>query len=607
LRAFIQSEAVSLTTTVRCAIRLLLFLMVGLPLSAKTWYVRADGGTRGQCNGKADVAYPGTNKNCAFNDFRYLWMDGAYGNSAWVISGGDTVVIRGCAALPEQQNPDNPHCRIGSDNSKNTGMFCQGVSSYWGCSMPPPPSGTASNHTRILGACAFGTYTCTPVIGYPYTSNNLTQLYSGWNAHGLMYLNGASYIDIEGLELTTHNGACSTLGAPTYPKGCRTSVPTNDFGRWGIVTTNTTSNVALQDLYIHGFTNIGIGGAIGGPFTLTRVNMSFNAFAGWNFDDGHSTPDAAGSSITQSYVTMVGNGCLEEYPIVHTQFPALSCWDSGSGGFGDSWSGQNTHLDSFTCDHCTIAYNTKDAAIGPHTRLKNLSITNSLFAGNMGQQGKWGMQPNSTTVFTNNLVMGNCNRMAQQLPGAAQNFDRTTGLPGSYLNTYCRAAGTAFDYFADANSTVLFANNTFVTYSPTVFDFGCGTQNACAPYVIKNNIFLGYLNPGMPSYSGEVPGLYYREAGATTASTHNIEFGLRDGDCPPVGGSGNICADPLFVAKPRGTGTTFAEPELDNFNFHPASGSPAIGHGVAVSGITTDHHGSARPNPPSIGALEPNP
>ena len=303
------------------------------------WYVRTDGGTRyssnvttGQCDGQADVAYPGsgTNQHCAFNDFRYLWMDGTYGNSAWVIAGGDTVVIRGCAALPEQQNPDNPHCRIGADNSKDTGIFCQGVSSYWGCSMPPPPSGTASNHTRILGACAFGTYTCTPVIGYPYTSNNLTQLYSGWNAGGLMYLNGASYIDIEGMELTTHNGACSTLGAPTYPKGCSTSVPTDDFGRWGITMTNTTSNIALQDLYIHGFTDIGIGGPIGGPITLTRVSIDFNAFAGWNMDDGQSTPDAPGSSITQSYVTMIGNGCLEEYPIVHTQFPALSCWDSGS-------------------------------------------------------------------------------------------------------------------------------------------------------------------------------------------------------------------------------------------------------------------------------------
>jgi hypothetical protein len=67
-----------------------------------TWYIRTDGGTRysanvttGQCDGKADSAYPGTgtNQHCAFNDFRYLWDDnsGAVGSGAWVIAGGDTL------------------------------------------------------------------------------------------------------------------------------------------------------------------------------------------------------------------------------------------------------------------------------------------------------------------------------------------------------------------------------------------------------------------------------------------------------------------------------------------------------------------------------------
>jgi hypothetical protein len=60
-------------------------------VAPQTWYVRADGGSRysagvttGQCDGKADVAYSGsgTNQHCAFNDFRYLWMGGTYGNSA---------------------------------------------------------------------------------------------------------------------------------------------------------------------------------------------------------------------------------------------------------------------------------------------------------------------------------------------------------------------------------------------------------------------------------------------------------------------------------------------------------------------------------------------
>ena len=130
---------------------------------------------------------------------------------------------------------------------------------------------------------------------------------------------------------------------------------------------------------------------------------------------------------------MVGNGCLEQYPIVITQFPALSCWDSGSGGFGDSWSGQATSLDSFSCDHCNISYNAKDGAMGPHTLIHHISLTNSVWIGNMGQSGKWGQDANSTFLFQNNLLVGNCMRMSQQLPGAVQNFDIGTGLGGSHI------------------------------------------------------------------------------------------------------------------------------------------------------------------------------
>jgi hypothetical protein len=590
----------------KCGV-LLTFLVaiVALPLSATTWYVRADGGTResanthsGQCDGKADVAYPGSGRNqhCAFNDVRYLWMDGTYGNSAWVISGGDTVVIRGCTALPGQQNPDNPHCRVGQDNATNSNIFCQGVSAYWGCSMPPPPSGTAGNHTKILGGCAFGTYTCNPVAGYPYTSNNLTQLYSGWNNNGLMYLNGSQYVDVEGLELTTHNGACSTVGAPAYPAYCSSGSPASDFGRWGIITTNTTSNITLQDLYIHGFANLGLGGPIGGPFTLTRVFIGFNAFAGWNMDDGKSTPDAPGSSITASYVTMEGNGCKEEYPIVHTQFPALSCWDTNSGGFGDSWSGQDTKLDSFICDHCVMAYNTKDGFIGPHTLISSLKITSSESYGNMGQQWKWGTPPGSTTIFENNLTVGNCQRMSEPLPGASPGYNR-------HLSGFCRAAGDVLSFFIAANSTVLFANNTIVGYSPAMLDVGCERSSPCnsTRFVFRNNIVLGYLNPR--NNPNEPPGLFYFSDPVKVDSDHNLFFNLRSKPCPLLGRPDLICESPAFVNQPPLT--LASEAQLDKFNFHPTSSSPANGHGTAVSGITADYYGKARPNPPSIGAVEP--
>jgi hypothetical protein len=590
----------------RCAALLTFVLaIVTLPLSAATWYARADGGTRysaqahsGQCDGKADVAYPGsgTNRHCAFNDVRYMWMDGTYGNSAWVISGGDTVVIRGCAASPYQQHADAPHCRIGWDKATGNdsqNFWCAGVNAFWGCSMPPPPSGTSSQHTRILGACAYGTYTCNLVTSYPYTSNNLTQLFGGFNVGAVMYLSGSHYVDVEGLEITSHNGKCTRVGAPAYPAWCSTDLPLSDFAKWGIITTNTTSNIILQDLYIHGLATEGIGGPIGGPFTLTRVFVGFNAFAGWNFDDGHSTPDAPGSSITASHVTMEGNGCLEEYPIVHKQFPALSCWDSNSGGFGDSWSGQDTKLDSFVCDHCVMAYNTKDGFIGPHTVIHYLKITNSESYGNMGQQWKWGTSPDSTTIFENNLTVGDCRRMAEPLPGAPPGYNR-------HLSGFCRAAGDVFAFFAAANSTVLIANNTVVGYSATTFDLGCSPAGACnsTAFTFTNNIFLGYFLKG-----AEPPGLIYSEDHSVKVNaSHNIEYGNRSGYACR---SGDICSDPHLVNEPPQQGWT-NQTFLDNFNYYPSGGSPANGHGTLITGVSSDYFGISRPNPPSIGAVEPN-
>lgn len=599
----------------RFAVRLLLLFAVSLPMAAsKTWFVRQDGGTRysthtktGQCDGTADVAYPGrgVNQHCAFNDVRSMWLDTVGVGAGWVMSGGDTLVIRGCAALPTQQSPDAPHCRIGWDKATgndNANFWCWYADDY--CSMPPPPSGTANQHTRILGGCAYDRYSCKPVESYPYLQSNLTQLFAGFGLGPLMSLDGSKYVDLEGLELTTHNGKCTRVGYPQYPAACSTDRPMSDFARDGVRTGKTTSNILMQDVYIHGFTNNGISGPIGGPFTLNRVSIDFNAFAGWNFDDGHSTPDGPGSSITQSYVSMVGNGCLEEYPIVHQEFPAKACWDSNSGGFGDAWSGQDTPLDSFTCDHCDVRYNTKDGAIGPHTEMHYLSITNSSFVGNMGQQGKWGVQSNSKAWIVNNLIIGGCSRMAEQLPGAAQNFNLHTGLKGSYLSNFCRAAGDVFAFSTGANSNVQIASNTFVAQSATVFDLTCGSKTNCgsSPVSFTNNIYLGYTDPSYPTSNGQAPGLYYKsDPKVTIAGTYNLQFGVRNGDT--CGHGGSICADPQLVGEPHQG--RLAATALDRFNLHPSAASPAKGRGKALSGLTTDIYNQTRPNPPSIGAAEP--
>lgn len=590
---------------------LIALLVMPPQLWGATWFVRTDGGTRyssfvtsGQCNGSADAAYPGTgtNQNCAFNDVRYLWDTGAGGvNPVWVLSGGDTAVIR----------VKSGGWRIGWNTATGpgTGNFCNYATSFpYACGMPPPPSGTSGAHTRIIGGCVFDG-NCTPVHPvYPFSGNE-TQVFGGFAALGTLWLTGSSYVDVAGLEITSHNGACSRVGSPNYPTTCSSSSPFSDYSEYGIVINNSTSNIFLTDLYMHGFDSDGIAGQMGGDFTLTRVQSDFNAFAGWNFDDGTAPPTTA--HLFQSEVTMIGNGCLEQYPIVNTQFPALACWDTLSAGFGDSWSqGPNSgsqNMDTFTCDHCLIAYNTKDGASGPHTLYKTLSFTNSVEYGNMGQQGKWGMQANSTATFTNDLFAGNCLRMSTALPGAAQNFNISTSLGGSYLSGYCRAAGNLFDFFNDTGSTSLFANNTFVGYNPTFFEFG--VISGTSVNTIKNNIFLGYTTS--LSYfpnSGQAPGLYSIDPGGTftISASNDIEFGIRNGDT--CGGT-IICSDPKLVNEVAQGAAPPPESAFDvltassNSGFYLQGTSPAINAGTTggPSNFSLECGGAGQTSPATIG------
>ena len=621
-------------TTLRNAVLVLFFFLccaTGVQAQNATWFIRADGGTRysanmpqGQCDGLADVAYSGTgaNQHCAFNDFRYMWDDrsGVVGAGAWVSAGGDTVVIRGCSALSDdsssQSNPANPACRLGWDRpyGDSYNKWCYAVGSYT-CYNPPIPAGTASNPTKILGGCAYGTNTCTPINNnYPYGATNEPQLYGGFSLAYTFNLAGTQNVIVEGIELTTHNGKCTRGGSPGYPRDCSSNQPLDDYAQNGILTDNTTANVALVDVYIHGFNSAGISGPIGGLITPTRVFSGFNGFAGWNFSDNSDTPDAPGSSIIASYVTMIGNGCYEQYPLVNTAFPAQACYDDLSQGFGDAWSGQDTQLDTLTCDHCVQKYNTKDGFIGPHTAIKHLSITNSASVGNMGSQWKFGTDANATVLFQNNLTEGNPYRMVEALPGAAHTFAASSGLPGAYLSDFGRAAGDTYSIITQAGSSLDFVGNSNVIASATGVDINCGAVNrqgntsgngtcGAVPIVWTDNIFLGYVDANCASCGGQTPGLWYKaDPSINITSSYNVEYGIRNGDA--CGTSGILCADPAFVGEPSQTWVN--EAAFDGFNFRPAATSPALSSGVASAQLlAVDALGTARRVPPSVGAIEP--
>lgn len=542
---------------------------------ATTWYVRHDGGTRfsadkkdGQCDGQADAAYSGqgVNQHCAFNDVRYLWYDGAYTVAAadgfprygWVGKGGDTYIVKGAPWRVGQSGP-----------TVNDGF---GMAGNPYASPPPPPSGTASAHTRLLGE---NWASC--------SAANKTQLFGGYATGAVLTLAGAANVDVQCIELTDH-GSCTRIGQPQTP-GCSNSYPLDDAAANGIVTDTGTRDVLLKDLDIHGFTSNGIIGAIGGTVTVSNVRLGFNAGAGWEFDDGNSTQSVNNPIVVADHLLVEGNGCNEEYPIVH-KFPAKTCYDQESAGYGDGIGTPGTPL-SFTCDYCTFRYNTQDGFDLLHTSGSIVKVTNSASYSNMGQQ--WKMGAMKQVIFENNLTVHNCRRMSAAMPDSDPGYNK-------YLSLFCRAGGDGFAFNVTDAGTYTFQNNSYAGYGSTTYDIECSGTCTKPTIIFQNNLHIGYKNPNPAD--GQFPGVFYTTglpANPFLKMDHNIFYNMRT---LPEGQNG---ADPHVLNEPVWKG----EASLDAIDFHlTAASANAAGRGAPVD-IPTDYDGVKRAKPSSIGAFEP--
>ena len=573
-----------------CLLLPVLLLLFVWPLTAETWYVRADGGTRaskafpeGQCDGKGDLAYPGkgANRHCAFNDARWLWDDQhTYGVLKWAIVGGDTVIL-------DNTKP----WRIGFDSNGTTPEhWCSGWGGdRYGCTNPAIPAGTAAQHTRLLGRNYASCHT-----GSDPDKTKMSQIFGGNALITVLNLNGAAFVDVECIEIARHS-QCASHGEPRLPSNCNgNTAPTDDFDGDGASTDVHTHDLLLQDMWIHGHTDRGIIGPIGGTVTANRIDISTNGMAGWDFDDGRSTPSVnAVLRMTDSVVEW--NGCNQEYPATHA-VPVLTCYGQSDGGYGDGIGTPARDGMDVYIDHSIFRYNTQDGEDFGHidSGSHKLSITNSQSYGNNGGQFKWG-GGFTNVVFANNEVVGNCARLSQPMNGVPAGFN-------THLRDFCRARDTvSFD--VKQGATVFFDNNTIISYSPTTLDVTCD-ESSCSQSTLqfRNNIVLGYDDPATYSLGGErggAGGFYFDKPLGHFLRSNNIVFGLRNGHCTAT----EVCKDPQFVGEPHFTHET----DLDHFNFHLSPSSPAAHAGARISDLHTDFDGKTRPSsgPYSIGALEP--
>lgn len=536
---------------------------------AETWYVRANGGTRTQCDGRSDAAYPAKGKHCAFGDMRFLWDGREYGKLRWVIAGGDTVILDNTKAWRIGWEGDGTH--------RESEPWCWGwAGGPFGCFNPAIPAGTPEHHTRILGRnwehCSAGSQP---------DKSKMTEVFGGHGAGTALNLSGAQYTDVECINIARHSD-CARHGDPRLPKDCRNDPPMDDYDSEGITTDNHTHDVLLQDLWIHGHTDRGIIGPIGGLVTANRVDISTNGMAGWDFDDGRGTPSINGV-LHMADSTIEWSGCNQQYPAT-SPIPVATCYGQSNGGYGDGIGTPANYGMDVVIDHSVFRYNVQDGEDFGHVDSGDhkLSITNSLSYANGGGQFKWG--PNFLHVlFANNVAVGNCLRMSKPIPGVPASFN-------AHLGDFCRAED-AISFNFRQGGTAIFDNNTIVSYAPTTFDISCWDKSCSnSTLVLRNNIIMGVTNPATFSLGGKLGGpggLYFQQTIGHVVRGHNLIYGVRNMRCE----SSEVCKDPRFANE-----TQFhSEADLDNFKPDLAPNSPARGVGEHLGDLKTDFYGRSRP------------
>jgi hypothetical protein len=600
----------ALAQTPRYKINAMLAAQSGGVPTTRTWYVRADGGGRYDtarvtlggsggvftgkdvgCNGMADASYAvalaaaggaTTNLPCAFNDYRFLYDDQTYNNWAWVISGGDTVILDPASLVQFRTGWD-------SSNGSSPIAWCFGPvnSGPYGCTNPTVPAGTPTQHTRILGrnyqSCA---------------QNNMSQIFGGFGQQMVLNLRGAQFVDVECIELTRHSQCIqhgtAVGGAPGPDPMCKTIFPGgDDYASDGILTDVNTHDLLLQDMWIHGFPDRGIIGPIGGVVTAQRVDIAYSGMAGWDFDDGSGSNNGNGTASVNGQWSLLNStvewsGCNQTYPFTSV----LSCYSQGSSGYGDGVGTPPGTCLAATINGSSFHNNTQDALdLGHGDTGTNcpLTITNSIAYANNGATFKWGPNENPA-VFTNNFMLANCLRMSQPI----------TGEPSSYnlnLADFCRAKDAVSFNFRQGGSVTM-TNNTLITYAPTSYDIQCwdtpgaglpGDANTgCggASLTFKNNITRGYDNPATYRLGGRPggPGGMVFSIGSigTIAQGNNTWYGMLAYSCLPT----ERCTDPDFVGELPAYTT---EAELDVYDTVPvlSVGSPSAGQGATSTAVAT--------------------
>ncbi len=503
---------------------------------AATFFVRTDGGDANQCTGRGDAAYPGsgTAQNCAWKHPYYALPSGA----AARIAGGDTLMIGSGEYMIGYGAPGAAGSCTSADRTA--------------CNLGRIPSGTTSAKTRILGNSAAP-----------------PKLWGAEHTWSILSLDGSSNVEVGHLEITDKSNCVSAHSVASAACN-RTAAP---YGNWASVglTASDSANVWLHDVDIHGLGLQGMNAGRLSNWTMERVKINHNGWAGWDANVGANSSNSG--AIVMRDIEIAWNGCGQDWQTGE----AVNCWGQRSGGYGDGlgtittggqWLIEDAFVHHNTSDGLDLLY--MDGAAGT-----TVTIRRAYAIANGGNQ----IKTRGNTTIENSVMVGSCAYFAGK-------FYMQAG-------DQCRASGNALSLSVGSNNTVNIRHNTITGQGDGLIMTTEG--DASSTITIQNNALLG-----MPDYLAVVAGntselavahFAYNSA-ATVTFAGNLVWNVKNNACP----SGSICGQ-----NPNLTNMTLA-----NFDAMPLAGSPVVDKVAMLTGMGTDFLMQPRPSGTAsdIGALE---
>ena len=503
---------------------LLLLLAAGSTAHATTYYVTPAGGLSPACDGTTAVAAPAA--HCAWASPMVALPPAPYGGTSTpLIHGGDTLLVADGSYMIGIGAPGTGICNAGNSS---------------GCTMAPVPSGPDATHpTRVIGN-----------VAHPVELWGVEKLYM------LLNLTGSSNVEVAGFELTDHSPCIQNQ---SRQGACKNTTPYGPWAQNGFIASDS-SNVWLHDMYIHGLGNEGAKAGRLTNWTVERVRIIGNGFAGWDGDISNGVPNAAsnhGAMVFRSN-EIAWNGCGELYPAT----TPYGCWAQNIGGYGDGFATGHTSGNWLFEDNY-IHQNVQDCLdllYGDNTA--TLIARRNRFVGCAGNQLKW---RGISATITDNLIVGDC--------FSAWSTSYTTFLYNMDLGDVCRASGSAIALSYLPGSRFTLDSNTITGGSGSLVELSQTGTDGSGPgaFTATNNIFDGNNNAQWQlAASGggieTVGGVYdYNVAPPATESySHNVFWGVKNNQCP----AGSLCVDPQFVNA-----------NVSTFNPQLVAGSPAVGYG----------------------------